>query len=150
MTLDRLRALVETVVCLANRSHDDAAWLLIGVEDDGRVTGARLRHEAGKTDPIRVQVLEAEAFAMKETHKSTARVSQTRAHFNAYRRATAISTSTETTRGDSRPGYQEISAALDRVERGMPGTTCRRKTAHARLAVPAYAPRERHKRAEGA
>ena len=51
------RELVETVVCLANRSNDGAAWLLIGVEDDGRVTGARPRHEAGRTDPIRVQAL---------------------------------------------------------------------------------------------
>jgi ATP-dependent DNA helicase RecG len=33
--------LVESVVCLANRSADTPAWLLIGVEDDGRVTGAR-------------------------------------------------------------------------------------------------------------
>ena len=32
--------LVEAVVCLANRSADTPAWLLIGVEDDGRITGA--------------------------------------------------------------------------------------------------------------
>jgi ATP-dependent DNA helicase RecG len=30
---------------------------LIGVEDDGRVTGARPRHEAGRTDPDRVKAL---------------------------------------------------------------------------------------------
>jgi ATP-dependent DNA helicase RecG len=44
--------LVETVVCLANRSADTPAWLLIGVEDDGRITGARPRHESGRTDPV--------------------------------------------------------------------------------------------------
>ena len=49
--------LVEAVVCLANRSGGDSGWLLIGVEDDGRVTGARPRHEAGRTDPARVQAL---------------------------------------------------------------------------------------------
>ncbi len=51
------RELVETVVCLANRSNDDLGWLLIGVEDDGRVSGARPRHENGRTDPMRVQAL---------------------------------------------------------------------------------------------
>ena len=35
------RDLVEAVVCLANRSGTEPAWLLIGVEDDGRITGAR-------------------------------------------------------------------------------------------------------------
>lgn len=46
--------IVEAVVCLANRSANTPAWLLIGVEDDGRVTGARPRHEAGQTDPLRL------------------------------------------------------------------------------------------------
>jgi len=45
-------ALVEAVVCLAN---GEGGVLLVGVEDDGRVTGARPRHEAGITDPVRVQ-----------------------------------------------------------------------------------------------
>lgn len=49
--------LVEAVVCLANRTGDEPAWLLIGVEDDGQVTGARPRHEAGNIDPRRVQAL---------------------------------------------------------------------------------------------
>ncbi|GIV24563.1 MAG: ATPase AAA [Bacteroidia bacterium] len=49
--------LVETVVCLANRSSSASAWLLIGVEDDGRVTGARPRHESGRTDPLRLAAL---------------------------------------------------------------------------------------------
>jgi ATP-dependent DNA helicase RecG len=49
--------LVEAVVCLANQADDDPAWLLVGVEDDGRVTGARPRHEAGNIDPRRVQAL---------------------------------------------------------------------------------------------
>lgn len=49
--------LVEAVVCLANRSSTEPAWLLVGVEDDGRVTGARPRHESGRTDPQRVAAL---------------------------------------------------------------------------------------------
>jgi ATP-dependent DNA helicase RecG len=48
------RDLVEAVVCLANGT---GGVLLVGVEDDGRVTGARPRHEAGRTDPLRVQAL---------------------------------------------------------------------------------------------
>jgi ATP-dependent DNA helicase RecG len=50
--------LVEAVVCLGNRPGDQPGWLLVGVEDDGRITGARPRH-AGGTDPIRVQALVA-------------------------------------------------------------------------------------------
>jgi ATP-dependent DNA helicase RecG len=50
------RDLVETVVCLANRSGSDTGWLLIGVEDDGRITGARPRHGNG-TDPNRLAAL---------------------------------------------------------------------------------------------
>ncbi|WP_018465145.1 ATP-binding protein [Calidithermus timidus] len=49
--------LIEAVVCLANRSSKAPAWLLIGVEDDRRVTGARPRHEAGRTDPVRLAAL---------------------------------------------------------------------------------------------
>ncbi len=49
--------LVEAVVCLANRAGDELGWLLVGVEDDGRVTGARPRHEDNRTDPLRVQAL---------------------------------------------------------------------------------------------
>ena len=48
--------LIEAVVCLANRSDDTPAWVLIGVEDDGRLTGARPRHH-GRTDPLRLQAL---------------------------------------------------------------------------------------------
>lgn len=51
------RELVENAVCLANRGGDGLGHLLLGVEDDGRVTGARPRHEAGVTDPLRVQAL---------------------------------------------------------------------------------------------
>jgi ATP-dependent DNA helicase RecG len=51
------RELVETAVCLANRPGDEPGWLIIGVEDDGRVTGARPRHERRETDPHRVQAL---------------------------------------------------------------------------------------------
>ncbi len=50
------RDLVEAVICLAN-GHGGV--LLIGIEDDGTVTGARPRHEAGRTDPFRVQALVA-------------------------------------------------------------------------------------------
>ncbi|MBI5365047.1 MAG: putative DNA binding domain-containing protein [Planctomycetes bacterium] len=49
--------LVEVVVCLANRPGPEHGWLLVGVEDDGRVSGARPRHEAGTTDLARVQSL---------------------------------------------------------------------------------------------
>jgi ATP-dependent DNA helicase RecG len=48
--------LVEAVVCLANRPGEASGWLLVGVEDDGRVTGARPRH-ADRTDPLRIQAL---------------------------------------------------------------------------------------------
>ena len=51
--------LIEAVVCLANRPGDAPGWLLVGVEEDGRVTGARPRHENGRTDPVRVQALVA-------------------------------------------------------------------------------------------
>ena len=48
--------LVETVVCLANRPGREMGYLLVGVEDDGRVTGARARH--GNTiDSLRLQAL---------------------------------------------------------------------------------------------
>lgn len=50
------RDLVEAIVCLSNRVGIEPAWLLIGVEDDGRVTGARPRHGA-VTDPARVAAL---------------------------------------------------------------------------------------------
>jgi len=48
------RDLVEAVVRLANGT---GGVLLIGVEDDGRVTGARARHEGGQIDVLRVQAL---------------------------------------------------------------------------------------------
>lgn len=53
------RDLVEAVVCLANRSDEGFGWLLVGVEDDGRITGARPRHESSGIDPLRVQALVA-------------------------------------------------------------------------------------------
>ena len=43
--------LYKTVVCLANR---EGGLLLIGVEDDGRITGARHRHR-NLTDPLRLK-----------------------------------------------------------------------------------------------
>ena len=48
------RDLVEAVVCLSNRSGEGYGWLLVGVEDDGRVSGARARHEYSGIDPLRV------------------------------------------------------------------------------------------------
>lgn len=50
------RDLVEAVVCLANGA---GGVLLVGVEDDGVVTGSRPRHEGGRTDPLRLQALVA-------------------------------------------------------------------------------------------
>lgn len=51
------RDLVEAVVCLANRHSSRPGYLLVGVEDDGRITGARPRHETGRTEPERVAAL---------------------------------------------------------------------------------------------
>jgi ATP-dependent DNA helicase RecG len=48
--------LVEAIACLANRVGTEPAWLLIGVEDDGRITGAHPRHGT-TTDPSRVAAL---------------------------------------------------------------------------------------------
>lgn len=48
--------LVEAVVCLANRPDPDPGWLIVGVEKDGRVSGARHRH-GDRTDPYRLQAL---------------------------------------------------------------------------------------------
>ncbi|MDD9819475.1 MAG: putative DNA binding domain-containing protein [Nitrospira sp.] len=47
--------LVKAVVCLANRSGDQG-WLLIGVEDDGHISGARHR-DNNTTNLLRVQGL---------------------------------------------------------------------------------------------
>jgi len=47
---------VEAIVCLANHASSGPAWLLIGVEDDGRVTGARPRH-GDHTDRNRFQAM---------------------------------------------------------------------------------------------
>jgi ATP-dependent DNA helicase RecG len=47
------RDLVEAVLCLANRTGTEPARLIVGVEDDGRVTGARPRHgEVTDTDRV--------------------------------------------------------------------------------------------------
>ena len=45
--------LVEAVACLANGS---GGYLLIGVDDDGRATGAKPRH-GDHTDPSRIEAL---------------------------------------------------------------------------------------------
>lgn len=50
------RDLLEAIVCLVNRIGDAPAHLLIGVEDDGRITGARPRHSE-TTDPARIATL---------------------------------------------------------------------------------------------
>jgi ATP-dependent DNA helicase RecG len=50
------RDLIEAVACMANRASAAAAWILIGVEDSGDVTGARPRH--GKlTEPAKLEAL---------------------------------------------------------------------------------------------
>ncbi|MGH2586144.1 MAG: ATP-binding protein [Dehalococcoidia bacterium] len=49
--------IVQCVVCLANRGSSSPGWLLIGVEDDGTVTGAKPRHETGTTDVRRIEAL---------------------------------------------------------------------------------------------
>lgn len=48
--------LVEDAVCMANRPGSESGWILVGVEDDGTVSGARPRH-GGRTDPLRVQAV---------------------------------------------------------------------------------------------
>ena len=50
------RELVETVVCLANCPGTESAHLLIGVEDDGRITGVRPRH-GNETDTHKVAAM---------------------------------------------------------------------------------------------
>jgi ATP-dependent DNA helicase RecG len=50
--------LVDEAVCMANRPGSDPGWILVGVEDDGTVSGARPRHGA-RTDPVRVQAVVA-------------------------------------------------------------------------------------------
>ncbi len=50
-------ALVEAVICLANRSGEEPGWLLVGVEDDSRITGARPRHTGDKIDTYRISAL---------------------------------------------------------------------------------------------
>jgi ATP-dependent DNA helicase RecG len=47
------REIYETIVCLGN---SQGGVLLIGVEDDGSITGARPRH-GSNTDPVRLQAL---------------------------------------------------------------------------------------------
>lgn len=49
--------LVEAVVCLANRQDHEWGYLLVGVEDDGSITGARPRHGDSGTDHLRVEAL---------------------------------------------------------------------------------------------
>ena len=51
------RELVEAVACMANRDDDTDGWVLLGVEDDGEVSGASRRHRSAGTDVFRVQAL---------------------------------------------------------------------------------------------
>jgi len=50
------RELIEAIICLANRSSSDFGYLIVGVDDDGTISGARPRHE-GTTDIARLQAL---------------------------------------------------------------------------------------------
>lgn len=65
------RELVETVACLANAS---GGHLLVGVADDGTVTGCPLRH-GDRTDPVRV-----EAMVTNRTEPSVATRASIRRH----------------------------------------------------------------------
>ena len=51
------RDIIRSVVCLANRTGDAPGWLLIGVEDDGSVTGARPRDGGGEIDPVKIRAM---------------------------------------------------------------------------------------------
>ena len=42
---------------MANRDDGREGWVLLGVEDDGEITGARPRHQSAGTDVLRVQAL---------------------------------------------------------------------------------------------
>jgi ATP-dependent DNA helicase RecG len=48
--------IVRAVVCMANRASEQSGWVIIGVEDDGQLTGAQPRHGT-TTDPLRLQAL---------------------------------------------------------------------------------------------
>lgn len=48
--------LLDAVVCMANRQDDVVGYVLIGIEDDGRISGARPRHGA-TTNPRHVEAL---------------------------------------------------------------------------------------------
>lgn len=52
---------------MSNRTGPAPGLLLVGVEDDGRITGARPRHEAGKTDVARVRLLIANRTRPSQT-----------------------------------------------------------------------------------
>lgn len=84
------RELVETAACMANRDDDGDGWVLLGVEDDGAVTGARPRHQTAGTDLLRVQALisnrtrpaltvHAEMFALEGKDVLAVRVPRSRA-----------------------------------------------------------------------
>jgi len=60
------RDLVEAVACMANRAGAENGWVLIGVEDDGTITGARPRHGSA-TSPNRLS-----AMIMNQTVPSVA------------------------------------------------------------------------------
>ncbi|WP_448605230.1 RNA-binding domain-containing protein [Thermoflexus hugenholtzii] len=48
--------IVRAVVRMANRASEQSGWVIIGVEDDGQLTGAQPRHGT-TTDPLRLQAL---------------------------------------------------------------------------------------------
>lgn len=65
------RDLIETVVCLANRTDTCPGWLLVGVEDDGRVTGAQPRTRSGEIDPAMIRSLIANRTRPSQTVRAT-------------------------------------------------------------------------------
>lgn len=51
------RDLIEAIVCLANRPGQEAGHLLLGVEDDGRVTGLHAATATQRRDVLQMQAL---------------------------------------------------------------------------------------------
>ena len=51
------RDLIEAIVCLANRPGQEAGHILLGVEDDGRVTGLHATTASQRRDVLQMQAL---------------------------------------------------------------------------------------------
>ena len=51
------RDFIEAIVCLANRPGQEPGYLLLGVEDDGRVTGLHAATASNRRDVLQTQAL---------------------------------------------------------------------------------------------